>query len=229
MVFKVIIDDEKLEPGYKPGWGISVYFPDLTLLFDTGEDNLPLEQNLSIAGIEKEDIKYIFITRDNWEHTGGLEAVMGVNKVVYVPSRASSDLIEMIHSVGAECRETERIKEILPSVYAVRSPVEEVPEQALLIQGGLGVSIMIGSSKSGALNIMKATQALLQPIDLLFGKLNALSLNEGELLTLAREIDRYKPRRVAPAHCSGRIALKIFKGYFKDRFIDVGIGLEGEV
>ncbi len=229
MRFKVLIDDERLNEEYAIGWGISIYFPDPMLLFDTGENYLSLEENLRIACIEKDDIKHIFLPLEGWEHTGGLEAVMDVNTTVYVPSGVSDDLIMMIHSVGSECKIVEGIEEILPSFYATGSFLEDSPEQALLINGGSGISVLVGASNPGIMNILRIARSLGQPIDLLLGKLNTLSLNEKELLSLAKKIDRYKPKRVAPTHCSGELALEVFKRYFKNRFINVGIGLEGEV
>ncbi len=229
MRFKVLIDDEKLSEEYAIGWGISVYFPDPMLLFDTGENYLSLEENLRIAGIEKEDIQHIFIPKDTWEHTGGLEAVMGVNTTVYVPSGVSDDLIEMIQSVGSECKIIEGIKEILPSFYSTGNISSDGSEQALLVKGVNGVSVFVGASNSGILNIFKKALSLNGSIDLLLGKLNTLSLNKNELLSFAKKIGKFKPKRVAPTHCSGELALQVFKDYFKRRFINVGVGLEGDV
>ncbi len=229
MRFKVIIDDEKMKEEYAIGWGISVYFPDPRLLFDTGENYLLLEENLRIAGIEKEDIRHIFLPLEGWEHTGGLEAAIGVNTTVYVPSGVSDDLIEMIHSVGSECKIVKGVKEILPSFYATGNISPDIPEQVLLVRGREGVSAFVGSSDLGIPNIFGKAQSLGGPIDLLLGKFNTLSLNEKELLDLAKKIGRYKPKRVAPTHCSGELAREVFKRYFKKRFINVGIGLEGEV
>jgi len=228
MRFKVLIDGEKLNPEYTTGWGVSVYFPDLMLLFDTGENPLSLEENLNIAGIENRDIKHIFIPKEGWEHTGGIEAVIGVDKIVYVPSGVSNDLTEMIHSVGSECRIIEKTEEILPSVSALRTKDSKIKEMALLIKMGFEASIF-GGSEGGILPILEDQGIIDKPINLLFGRLNPLSYSEKELLNLAGKLDLSNPKKVAPANCSGDLALEVFKRYFKDRFITVGIGLEGEV
>jgi 7,8-dihydropterin-6-yl-methyl-4-(beta-D-ribofuranosyl)aminobenzene 5'-phosphate synthase len=229
MRFKVIIDDEKLKPEYTIGWGISVYFPDPMLLFDTGENYLSLEENLKISGIEKADIKNIFIPKETWEHTGGLEAIMDVNTTVYVPYGVSDDLIEMINSVGAECKMIEEIEEILPLFYSTGNLSGEEPEQALLVKGSDGVSIFVGSLNSNLIDIFKRVKSIDGSIDLLLGKLNTLSLNKNEIMNFAKSIGKYRPKRVAPTHCSGELALEVFKEYFKKRFINVGVGLEGDV
>ncbi|MCK4420831.1 hypothetical protein KAW48_03455 [candidate division WOR-3 bacterium] len=229
MRFKVIMDDEKNQPEYATGWGISVYFPDPHLLFDTGENYFSLEQNLAVSGIEKDDIRYIFIANEGWEHMGGLEAVLGVDKIVYVPSGVSDDLTMMIRSVGSECRMIDRTTEILPSIYAVLNPDKSNLVQSLLMRSAFGISIFVGSIQLGIFDTINATSRFEQPFDLIFGRLNSLTLNRRELTNLAKGLDKFNPKRIAPAHCSGDIALQVFREYFKERFINVEIGLEGEV
>ena len=229
MRFKVIIDDMKLKPEYAIGWGISVYFPDPMLLFDTGENYLSLEENLKIAGIEKEDIQNIFITKETWEHTGGLEAIMDVNTTVYVPYGISDDLSMMISSVGAECKKIKEIEEILPSFYSTGNFSSEEPEQALLVKGGNGISVFVGSLNSNLIDIFRRVESIDGAVDLILGKLNTLSLNKNEITNFAKNLGKYRPERVAPTHCSGELALEVFKQYFKKRFINVGVGLEGDV
>lgn len=229
MRFKVIIDDLKLKPEYAIGWGISVYFPDPMLLFDTGENYLSLEENLKIAGIEKDDIQNVFITKETWEHTGGLEAIIDVNTKVYVPHGVSDDLSMMISSVGAECKMIEGIEEILPSFFSTGNFSTEEPEQALLVKGGNGISVFVGSLNSNLIDIFKRVESIDSSVDLVLGKLNTLSLDKNEIISFAENLGKYRPRRVAPTHSSGELALDVFKEYFKKRFINVGVGLEGDV
>jgi 7,8-dihydropterin-6-yl-methyl-4-(beta-D-ribofuranosyl)aminobenzene 5'-phosphate synthase len=82
---------------------------------------------------------------------------------------------------------------------------------------------------SNLIDIFKRVESVNGSIDLILGKLNTLSLNKNEIKNFAKNLGKYRPKRVAPTHCSGELALEVFKQYFKKRFINVGVGLEGDV
>lgn len=229
MKFKVVLDDKRERQEFATGWGVSVYFPDFRLLFDTGENPSILEQNLSVLDIERMDIKHVFLTGESWEYAGGLESVIGVKTKVYLPEGVSDDMVNLIKSVGAECCIIDKMKEIIPSVF-VTGPLEnELNEQFLYVMGGGGISVFTGSPHSEISKVLSGTRKLGNSIDLVFGRINSIARKNSRLKELASRIDEFNPNRVAPSHCNGEEAISVFSEYFGSRFVSVEIGTEGDV
>lgn len=89
----VVYDNDAVKPGLKTGWGFSVCieYNGFHILFDTGNDGDSLLYNLNRLNIDPEIFEAIVISHGHLDHTGGLDAVMSVNKKadIYLPQCCS--------------------------------------------------------------------------------------------------------------------------------------------
>ena len=84
----------------------------------------------------------------------------------------------------------------------------------------------MGCSHSLVTNITQQTRKVTRgDIALVVGGYHLLPYTSDDILKIARTMrDEYKVARVAPAHCSGHLAFKIFREEFGNRYVRAGLG-----
>jgi 7,8-dihydropterin-6-yl-methyl-4-(beta-D-ribofuranosyl)aminobenzene 5'-phosphate synthase len=153
MRITVIYDNEVSNRKLKPGWGFSSLVETANappILFDTGADSSTLLHNMKELGIAPQRIGVIVISHAHGDHTGGLSAILEVNKEVEIyvtasfwgtiPGRKATTVTEPI-----------RISEEVYSTGELRGV-----EQSLAISTDKGIFVLVGCSHPGVDNIIDA-------------------------------------------------------------------------
>ena len=70
--------------GLIPDWGFSCLINEARLLFDTGAKGDVLLSNMQALGLDPAGIRYLVLSHDHWDHTGGLRAVLAASPSVEV-------------------------------------------------------------------------------------------------------------------------------------------------
>jgi len=162
----------------------------------------------------------------------------GVNSIDYKPG-------ERFHGANAEFVGASR--EIAPGVYLIVAlsvmmgdfsayPPNEpghpdlagFPELSLALKTEKGVVLITGCSHSKVEEIIRATKRYLgSNIELVEGGFHLFPYDSDYISKLARQMkDELGVRRVAPAHCTGNLAFKIFRDLYGENYNYAGVESE---
>lgn len=118
------------------------------------------------------------------------------------------------------------------SAYPPNEPghpdLEGFPELSLAMRTRKGVVLITGCSHSKVEEIVRATkQFLASPIELVEGGFHLFPYDGDYISKLARQMkDELGVRRVAPAHCTGNLAFKIFREVYGENYNYAGVESE---
>ncbi|MGM0509807.1 MAG: MBL fold metallo-hydrolase [Thermoplasmatota archaeon] len=143
---------------FKADWGVSIHIKkdDKDILFDVGHYEDILSHNMSIAGIEIDDIDIIVISHRHWDHIGGLSMFEDNNVSVYVP-KSLVKRIKKEFDLSGDIIPVESSVKICDGVYSTGQLGRAVKEQSLIVEGKDGLYILTGCGHPGINNIIKKT------------------------------------------------------------------------
>jgi 7,8-dihydropterin-6-yl-methyl-4-(beta-D-ribofuranosyl)aminobenzene 5'-phosphate synthase len=100
-----------------------------------------------------------------------------------------------------------------------------LPEISLALETEKGIVLITGCSHSRVERIIAATKEFThQKIELVDGGFHLLPYDEGYIKDLALKIKgELGVHRVAPAHCTGNLAFKIFRELYKENYSYAGV------
>lgn len=103
-----------------------------------------------------------------------------------------------------------------------------LPELSLALDTPEGVVLIVGCSHSTVDAIVRETKDYLsKDVELVMGGYHLIPYKSAELFDLARRLkDGLGVKRVAPAHCTGHLAFKVFRETYANNFIPAGLGSE---
>ena len=232
MKIKIIAEASKRYQRLLEIWGLSILI-DEDILFDTFSTPKILKRNIKKYDVDINKIKHIVISHDHWDHTGGLWWLLENNKnaTVYICKTFSNETKEKIKHYTSNIIEVDKPIIIRNDVYSTGTldglPVDE---QSLIIKNKKNI-IITGCAHSGLFNIIKKSDKMIDKnIDLLTGgfHLSKKSKNETENI-ICQLKDKYKIKNVAPCHCTGNMAQKLFKKIYNNDFIKIKTGTVIEI
>ena len=208
MRITIITDNTVYNKELRSEWGFSALIELENvpkILFDTGATGEVLLHNMKKLNIEPQEIEYVFISHDHWDHRGGLNDFLKLNNEVklYVPYNFSSK---------PKVKEFIKVKGSLKIYENVFSTGELMNiEQSLILKLDRGLVVIAGCSHPGVGNILKSASK--------FGKVVALI---GGLHGF-REFDLIKNLElVCATHCTQY--KDEIKKLYPDRFVEGGSG-----
>ena len=224
---KILFDNYNKSSTCKSLWGFSAYFEEYKLLFDTGSNGRALLYNMEKLGVDIKEVKYLFITHAHWDHIGGIDSVLELNSniTMFVPSSLSKKLISDLKTLTKKvlvCDEQPR--QLLDGVFTTGILGEEMPEQSLILDDGF-TKVITGCGHHGIENIIKiAKEFLNKDIKMAVGGFHLLEKNDNEIIKSIETLKSLGVQKVLPTHCTGDRAIELYKKYFKDNYIEGGIG-----
>jgi len=218
-----VYDNIEFNPKLKTGFGFAcvIKFKNNTILFDTGSDSETLLTNLELAEIKPENITIIVLSHIHNDHTGGLLEFLekNPNVKVYVPSSFPSSFKEEIKTRGAKVVNVGNSIKITEGIYSTGELGTWIKEQSLVINSDKGLVVITGCAHPGIVNIVKKVKALFnKDIYLVVGGFHHPSIE------VVKEFKELGVKKVAPSHCTGDEAIKIFKKEYQEDFIKSGVG-----
>ena len=209
MKITVVYDNEVRWKGLKAGWGFSCLVEAngiSRILFDTGANGPILLHNMKRLGLDPNAIEAVFISHEHFDHTGGLADILEVNRdaAIYVPASFHQNI---------QGRQVIRVVESIRICDKVYSTGELGGiEQCLMLDNGLGITVVTGCSHPGVVEIINAASRYGRVNGIIgglhgfsdFGKLNDLSL-------------------ICPCHCTQHKS--VIRRLFPRQCVECGAGL----
>jgi 7,8-dihydropterin-6-yl-methyl-4-(beta-D-ribofuranosyl)aminobenzene 5'-phosphate synthase len=234
MKVKIIFDKDKSDSRLETGWGIS-YLVGNTL-FDTGEKFDYLSHNLKILNIDAQEIENIVISHRHWDHLGGLWGLLDAKSGIKV--YACQDFLKEFSDKASKYNycEVKEFQEIDKNIYTsgclkVVYEGKELLEQALIIKGINGITVICACAHIGALKIIAQVRKYF-PQEKLYSVFGGFHLMGVDMRLVKYTVDEMKKigiKKVGPAHCTGFEAAEIFRQVYGDNFLEIKAGEEFEV
>ncbi|QER41643.1 MBL fold metallo-hydrolase [Thermodesulfobacterium sp. TA1] len=229
MIELIIVFDNYLgEKGFETGWGYSCLIKrdEEFLLFDTGEDGQKLIKNLQRAGLDPTSISKVVISHAHKDHTGGLKEISGLNlkAEIYVGASFYEEARRLLPEAKLY-KVSSNPLEIIKGVFVTGELEGPIKETSLAINTKEGLIIITGCAHPGVKKIIEKTTSEINPkVFALLGGLHLLHRKREEILDLLTYLESKNFKHLAPSHCTGDLALKLFQEHFKDKFLKVGVG-----
>mgnify|MGYP000409115374 CR=1 FL=1 len=217
-----------------PGWGLSIVIENSSsrILFDTGADLKILSNNLNRLGIEPESFNAIVLSHPHCDHTGGLSAVLRKNSdlKVYITEAFPESLKASVEDYGAKLDSTLDPVELSEGVITTGEMITDchgadLPEQGLILRTKKGPLLICGCAHPGVVKMVKRTKRITGDFPyLVIGGFHLSGKTKGEIEAVVNDLIDNNVDKIAPTHCTGEKAIKLFKKSFGDNFLELEAG-----
>ncbi|MDH4212222.1 MAG: MBL fold metallo-hydrolase [candidate division WOR-3 bacterium] len=223
-----------MSSGVKVGGGFSAFivFNQKEILFDTGGDTAILINNIRALGLNLEHLDAAVISHNHWDHVYGLpgiHALTGVTPKVYVPGSSKDSVLQQ--NPHLDVVPIQEPMEIMPSVWStgeVKTSYRDIAllEQSLILDGGEGLYVITGCAHPGVVEIIERVKEILpeRPIALVTGGFHLVNATEEEVRGISAKLKELGVKNIAPSHCTGSMAMDIFREEWGDRHVELYLG-----
>lgn len=229
MKLKIIFDKEKIDDRFEGGWGIAYLLEDT--LFDTAEKFDYLLKNLKAFCISLDTIKNVVISHNHWNHRSGLWELLKLKKDLKV--YGCSDFFQEFKDKldPANFIEITNFSQISKDIYSTGPfktlyKADPVLEQALIVKTKKGISIISACSHMSLIELINRAKFLFanEKINFLIGGFHLIDTDNRLIEYIVKEIKNMGIKKVAPGHCSGYEAVRMFKELYGNNFIEIKTG-----
>jgi 7,8-dihydropterin-6-yl-methyl-4-(beta-D-ribofuranosyl)aminobenzene 5'-phosphate synthase len=225
----ILYDNYSKREGTKADWGFACLIEglDKTILFDTGADTSILKQNMNQMRIDPASVDLVVISHMHWDHTGGLDYVLGRNRelMVYLPASADEAFVEKIRSEHHQVRQQRDAGQILDNVYLSGEMGTSIKEQSLIIDTSEGLVVITGCSHPGIDDILRQARRIIdKKIALVAGGFHLLRMDAASVNAVLDQFEKIGVEKCAASHCTGDEAIDIIKKRFGENFVPLGTG-----
>ncbi|MEA3488990.1 MAG: MBL fold metallo-hydrolase [Candidatus Omnitrophota bacterium] len=231
-MYAKVLYDNRAKKGLLSGIGFSCLI-DGKILFDTGEASHSLVENMDRLMVSPKELDSVVISHDHWDHTGGLWEVLKKRKglKVFACPSFSDTFKKCVKESGGKLCYTAKFKKIAENVYVTGEIMTEykggkIAEQALIIKGDKGVSVVTGCAHPGIVKIVKAVKKRFKvsKIYMVFGGFHLEGLDRDKITGIISDLKDLGVVKVGPTHCSGEKARRMFSGQYHENYIAVKAG-----
>jgi 7,8-dihydropterin-6-yl-methyl-4-(beta-D-ribofuranosyl)aminobenzene 5'-phosphate synthase len=235
MQVKIIFDKEVAKKELFGGWGLS-FLIENKVLFDVGEKGDYVLKNMEVLKVDVKKIEKIVISRNQWDHYGGLWDLLDINKSISV--YVCSDFIKEFKDrvCNHTFKEVSSFGEIATGIYTtggfdIMHRKKSVWEQALIVKTTKGVSLICGCASRGILGMIRKVKDFFPQEDIysIIGGFHLMNKEMRFIKYLAEEIKKIGVKKVGPSHCSGYEAISYFREVFGKDFLEIKVGGEFEI
>lgn len=229
MKITIIYDNKSLDENLKTEWGFSclIQSAEKTILFDTGGYGEILLHNMEKLNISTNEIDAVFLSLEDWDHTGGLQDFLAQNRrvIVYVLKSFSREIRDKIENSGAESIEITSPAYFCERVATTGDLDTVIAEQSLVLETDKGLIIIVGCAHPGIVSVIQRVKDLFdQEIYMVIGGFHLGAATDAELTKIIEEFRTCGIEKVGPCHCSGERCRVRFSDEYKENFVDIGAG-----
>jgi len=226
----IAYDNSAANGQFTDDWGFAavVTTPTARVLFDSGSDPELLLRNLAKLDIDPNSITHTIISHHHADHLGGIYRVALRNQAmkVFFLDSFPAQTYETAMAVGMAPERVTGPREIAPGIYTTGPIGEQVSEQALIIDTAEGPVVLVGCSHPGPAAIITAVeqQRGVGSVRLLLGGFHMIRLSEEQVLEEIRGLKALHVQAVAPMHCTGERAKRLFRKHWSTNYEAGGVG-----
>jgi len=229
MTMTILYDNNPYNHRLKTAWGFSclIEFERNTILFDTGGDGQTLIENMKILNKDPKTINTIILSHIHGDHTGGLGSLLREksNVKIYVPGSFPQEFDRAAKGYGAMVMRVNAPLEIYPGFHSTGEMGHGIKEQSLLVNTSKGSILIMGCAHPGIVEIIqKAKMIARKNIYMVIGGWHLSSTGGREIKGIIEAFLKMGIQKVGPCHCTGDLAMAMFKDTYGKNFIQVGVG-----
>jgi 7,8-dihydropterin-6-yl-methyl-4-(beta-D-ribofuranosyl)aminobenzene 5'-phosphate synthase len=201
-------------------WGVS-FLVNKSILFDTFNKFSHLSKNLHRFNVDAIKINNIVISHNHYDHIGGLTGFINEYKNINVYFSENPNSFYKVSNIIIN----NDILQLDKNIYIINITNNNTKEQSLVIKTKKGLIVLVGCSHPGIVDIVKTIKDKFNDnIYALIGGFHLMNKGYNEIKNIAYELKNHEITIVAPTHCSGFIAERIFKNIFPDGFLKLTEG-----
>ncbi len=224
-VFDNYLHDTNLETG----WGFScvVKIENKNILFDTGADGSILLNNMGKLGLDPKDMDLVVLSHIHGDHVGGLGEFLekNVDVTVYFPASFPERFKEALEKFGAKYVDVSSPVKISDCTASTGEMGGMIKEQSLIVKTQKGITVITGCAHPGIVEIAERAKKLTgDKIHLVIGGFHLGGADDSSLLDIIKSLRELGVEKVAPCHCSGERARRLFERQYKSDYISNGVG-----
>ncbi|OGI76390.1 hypothetical protein A3C57_01285 [Candidatus Nomurabacteria bacterium RIFCSPHIGHO2_02_FULL_33_12] len=236
--FTIIYENNKDNLALQEGFGFSclIEWNNTKILFDTGGNQIAFFSNIKKLNIDLKNITHIIFSHKHNDHTAGFEEVLNnvSNPQIYLPHDFPNSLLKQIPS-NLNTKIVNLFTEIDKNIYSLPLIGKYlgivIHEQSLIFDTAKGIIILTGCAHPGVANILKVVKKKFptKKIHLVIGGFHLFQSWRFTSAKVIRQFQEIGVEKVAPCHCTGKVALQQFEKHFKENFIKIGTGTSFEI
>jgi len=216
-------------PGCVCRWGFACLIrgTEDTILFDTGGDGRVLLQNMDRLDVDTTEIDCVVLSHSHGDHTGGVMALLPHLKPVrwYIPADFAAPFRRTLERAGHTVISVTETLEICPAVFSTGELGSGIKEQSLIVETEVGLIVITGCAHPGIVEITATARKLRnRDIHLILGGFHLGSYSEAELARIVGQLQALGVEKVAPSHCTGDKAIRLFADTWKGDCLSSGCG-----
>jgi 7,8-dihydropterin-6-yl-methyl-4-(beta-D-ribofuranosyl)aminobenzene 5'-phosphate synthase len=229
LTITIVYDNNAYDPRLKTAWGFSclLEYRGQMILFDTGGDSPTLLANMDALGIDPSGIEVVVLSHIHGDHTGGLSGLLpmaGDGLIVFVPQSFPARFKDAVR-IRAQLVEVFEPREIGEEVYTTGEMGTGIIEQSLAVRTDEGLVVVTGCAHPGIVEIVRKAMALSGgEVYLVLGGFHLGGKSQREIEGIISEFRRLGVRKVAPCHCTGEQAIRMFRQEYGEDFFQAGAG-----
>jgi len=170
----------------------------------------------------------VVLSHIHGDHVGGLSGFLEENSAVpvYMLKSFPSSFKDEVKSLGAEVEEIYEARELFPGVYTTGELGNGTREQSLIITTSKGLVIITGCAHPGVVNIVRIAKDIVPDdrVYLVMGGFHLSGASSAQIKSIINSFVQLAVENVAPCHCSGDEARRLFKERYGEGYIESGVG-----
>ena len=214
------------------GFSAFIVFDKQKILFDAGGDTSILIKNIRALDLELEKLDAVVISHNHWDHVYGLPGVFCLVEVVpkvYVPASSRDSVLQQ--NPGLDVVPVDEPMEILSRVWSTgemetsyRSII--LHELSLILDGNDGLYVITGCAHPGIVEIIERVRGVIpdRPIALVTGGFHLVNATAEAVREISSSLKELGVEAIAPSHCTGDVAMDIFREEWADKYIELYLG-----
>ena len=230
----VVFNNVPLKTGLETSWGFSCLIEgvDKTVLFDTGGNGDILLSNMRHLGLYPEMVNAVVLSHVHGDHTGGLGAFLARNPdvTVYMPESFPPAFRQEVKRLGAKIETVSGPRQFMDSVYTTGEMGFAIKEQALIVDTREGLILITGCAHPNVAAMAEQAETYCNKnIYLLMGGFHLSGKGDAENRAIIQRLRELGVKKVAPSHCTGENAIRLFRDEWADDFVESGLGAVIEI